>query len=232
MEPRKSIRFIRTSPFAEEAFSEFEKRLRKTRYSERSGLGFLADKLTSDQIEATYVERKLRKTKITGPLGNVQRLEWFEFTTYKFLFERQRCTVEIDSSARTLAPLIQQFGTLAGWTASFEPLTLEPVRFLMFLKTEGVKFDVNRLKVDDVTLSVNTSAFIEVIGQKSVLNDLEKLLGQRKRTITSLSVTIVGLSKSFRIDMTSAGRIVAEGAAYEEALALCRRAVDWSQTRP
>lgn len=212
-------------------FTEFEERLRKAGYSEKSGVGFLADRLTPQHIEATYIERKLRKSEIAGPLGNVQRLEWFEFITYLFMFDRRRRIVEIDSSARSLAPLIQQFGALAGWKSSFEPLILEPAQFLDFLRNGNFKFDVTKLKADDVTLSINTATSLEVIGQTSILKDLDRLLGPRKRTITSFAIIVTERSKTFRIDVSNAGRIVTESAAYDDALALCRKAVDWAQAK-
>ena len=221
---RKSLSWIRTSRFTETDFQSLRAKMQEFRYRDGSGVGFLCEQMTDLRIKGSIVEEKRRYNEIAGPLGHTQKIEWMEFRVVNFTFDRRKSLVETDTTPRNLRLLIQQFGALSEWKASFEPILISPEQFLGFLREQGVRFEVLRLDASDITISSSTSASVEVVGRSSVVTDLESLLGVRHFRISRLNLEMFLASSRFLIELSSSGRFSIEGEDPDKCIAFCRRA--------
>jgi hypothetical protein len=216
---------------SEVEFSGLQARIQCAKYQKKNGTGYLVEEMTSHSIRATYVERKKRSNEIVDPFGGIQTVEWFEFISYPFSFERQSGILEITGTFRSVSPLIQQLGVLTNWKAAFEPLVLEPARMLDFLANEKVRFDVTFLDAVGLTLSVNASAGVRATGKSSVLKDLKRMVGGRAFTVSRVTIQVLRPEEAFEIDVSAAGKVIVEGTSPDYGVSLCRRAIGWTVER-
>lgn len=198
---------------------------RKEAFSNRRPHGFLVEAVKKMSIEARFVERVRKERSVQDPFGGVTVQRTVSYETVQFTLRSQFPQLEIVDAPRSLRLFLARLCAVSEYDLSATDIDVNLLQWHEQLKVRlNEELNVAHARLGDVDLSGTVSASIAASGRTGVLEQLERLAGQRG---TLLSLRIRSDVNELTIELFSSGRakIIGRPSAVDETAAAVRSAL-------
>lgn len=159
-------------------------------YTPKRGHGFVLDEVRPNYLVGSHVERTEREFITRDPFGEESRQTVTVYVHTKFRLSTDAPGLEVVDPPRSVQFMISQLAVMTDFTLTVSPITVDPLKWVESIESEGVTGVVRRLEYSDIVFGARTRGALRLDGDTDVRAAGVKILGKRERFVRRVTAQI------------------------------------------
>ena len=182
------------------------KKLRRFKFSQKDGAGFVIDLVRKDRIEARFVEFREEQVVFADPFGNEDSFTRSTYETTSFQFCKSSPNLILSNSPRSRRAFFSSLSEAFDDAIAVQSAEIDPINFLKEAENEGYSPRITKATLSNVSLSSSVSAKLVISGTEDVREHFKILGGKRPYKISNVTVELSRETKE-KVEVSPSGRI-------------------------
>lgn len=183
-------RWFKIQPLTKLSLAKLSKAFQAKVYGKMVPRGFQIDSVRQDGIEGVYTERREFEETVSDPLGGTISIHRVAFDHLPFVIRSSDALIRVTNPNKLIRGFVEQIADALDYSVAITPIELDPLIWLNRLKNISDIVSVLNLRSLPFSVSNSMAGVIRLSGQGDVLNELSKLLGNRKVQVSNITIEL------------------------------------------
>jgi hypothetical protein len=198
------FRWFTLRPFDTKQLRKLADGMLAAKFDEETGFGFILGDVRKEKITGRFVRKETITRSITDPQGESQNIEFFDFSTIRFILSTSSPSLELENPPRRLSEFMTALGDMLDNKISIVPVEASCRRWLEALAKTECSVRCTKLVMGSIHLSDTVAVKATFSGTRDVQKEAIIFLKGRKSELEVIAGELEtgGESARFKISMS------------------------------
>ena len=220
------LRWFTLRPFDRKSLRKLADGMFAAKFDEETGFGFILGDVRKDKVTGRFVKRETVTRTVTDPQGEVQNIQFTDFSTIRFTFTTSPPNLELVNPPRRLLEFITAIGDLLDNKIAILPIEPTCREWLDALTKVGCTVRTKKLVTGNIALSDAVVVKAAFSGTRNVQKEALSFLKGKKCDPVEITGEIEFDGESANLKIASRGTFTFFSSPPEELLAITRKACE------
>lgn len=218
------LRWFTLRPFDQKALRKLSDGMLAAKFAEETGFGFVLGDVRKDKFTGRFIKRETVTRSITDPQGEVQNIQFTDFSTIRFTFTTDSPNLELVNPPRRLLEFITTVGDLLDNKIAILPIETTCRQWLEALAASSCTVHPKKLAIGSIAISDTVTMKATFSGTRHVQKEAATFLKGRRCDPVEIAGDLECEGSSARFKLSSNGGFTLMSAPSDALLAAVRRA--------